>query len=131
MMKVQFDGEHLKASQLPEACGYQIILAPIHIAEQTTGGIILTDTDQKQAQTVRFVARVLVVGPLAYKGDKFKEHPNANPKPWCRVGDVVTTSQYAGSQIPCKTEDGESYVLRVVNDDEIKTRIPDISILNV
>ena len=128
---LKFDGEDLTAHELPEACGFQIILAPICIEEKTSGGIILTDTDQKQAESVRFVARVLAIGPLAYKGDKFRTHPKAMPKPWCRVGDIVTTGQYAGSQIPCKDKAGVPYVLRVVNDDEIKTRIPDVSILNV
>lgn len=128
---LKFDGEHLGNSQLPEACGFQIILAPIRIEEKTAGGIILSDSTQKQAEGVRFVARVMSIGPLAYKGDKFRTHPNREPQPWCRVGDIVTTGQYAGSQIPCKDESGNPYILRVVNDDEVKTRITDASILDV
>ena len=127
---IRFEGDTLTPKEIPFPTGYHLILGPIRIEEQTQGGIIITQTDQKLAETVRFVSKVLAVGPTAYCHDKFKAHPNATPQPWCKVGDIVTTGQYAGSYIPCRT-DNESYSLRLVNDDEILSVIPDINVLDV
>ncbi len=129
--KLKFDGDTLSVDQIPDPTGYRIILAPISIEQVTSGQIILTSDTTKLAETTRFVAKVLKMGPLCYKHDKFRPHPNAAPVPWCKTGDVVSIGQYTGSKLPCKTEDGKSYELRVVNDDEIVTVISDVSILDV
>ena len=128
---IAFDGDHLTLDQIPAPTGYRIILAPISIEQVTAGAIILTQSTQQEAETTRFVAKVLKMGPLCYKHDKFREHPNRSIKPWCKVGDIVSTGQYTGSQLPCLTVDGKSYILKVVNDDEIVTIITDASILDV
>ena len=129
---LQFDGDSLSADQLPQPTGWQILLAPIRITEKTSGGIILTQGTQNEAETIRFISKVLAVGPLAYSGDKFKIHPKQSDiKAWCKPGDIVSTGQYAGSQIPCLDPDGSDFYLRLVADDEIKTVIVDPTILNI
>jgi len=129
---LRFDGEQLSQEQIPVPTGWQVVLAPIQINETTSGGIIITRDDQKLQESARFISKVLAVGPLAYTGDKFKAHPDQkNITPWCKVGDIVSTGQYAGSQIPCIGEDNKPYYLRLVSDDEIKTVITDASILNI
>lgn len=125
-----FDGEDILHRDLPQPTGWQILLAPIKITEETSGGIIIIQEDVKAQEGIRFISKVLAMGPLAYRGDKFKIHPSATAKPWCKVGDVVSTGQYAGSQIPCKV-DGNTFYLRLVADDEVKTVIPNIGVLNV
>ena len=55
------------------------------------------------------------VGPEAYK-DKQK-FPSG---PWCKEGDWVLITRYAGSRI--RIEDGE---LRIINDDEIIATVND------
>lgn len=128
---LSFDGDNLSPEQIPTPTGWQIILAPIRITETTSGGIILTKDVQAMQESVRFISKVLAIGPLAYTGERFKPHPKASTIPFCKVGDIVSTGQYAGAQIPCIKEDGSPYYLRLVSDDEIKTVIPDASVLNI
>lgn len=129
-MPINFDGEKLSSNQLPSPSGWTILLAPIHISEKTSGGIILAQDDVKAQEGIRFISKVLAMGPLAYTGDKFKPHPKATIIPFCKIGDIVVTGQYSGSTLPCRTE-GKDYYLRVVNDDEIRMVVSDTSILNI
>lgn len=120
---IRFEGDNLTPEQIPQATGWHIVIAPIKIEEKTSGGIIITTDDQKMAETTRFVSKVLAVGPLAYKHDKFKAHPDeVNPQPWCGIGDIITTSSYTGSNIPMIDESG-SYFLKIINDDEVLTNV--------
>jgi len=129
--ELSFDGADLTPDQIPAPVGWRIIVAPISIDESTQGGIIITRTDQKMLEHIRFVGKVIAMGPLCFKHAKFKSHPNQpTPEPWCKVGDVITTGQYTGSQIPCRV-DGREFTLRVINDDEIMTVIKDTGALNI
>lgn len=73
--------------------------------EKTTskGGIILVDETQ---QTLRFnetVAKVISIGPLAYKNpDDLTPWPEG---PWCKVGDLVRTIKYGGDRFVVKPDD--------------------------
>lgn len=73
--------------------------------EKTTskGGIILVDETQ---QTLRFnetVAKVISIGPLAYKNpDTLEPWPEG---PWCKVGDLVRTIKYGGDRFVVKPDD--------------------------
>jgi len=128
---ISFDGETIPDNELPRPTGWQVLLAPVTITEKSSGGIIIQADTRKAQESVRFISKVLAVGPLAYTGDKFKEHPDqTNIEPWCKVGDVISTGQYAGSQIPC-TYNNESFYLRLVADDEIKTVIVNTTILDI
>jgi len=126
-----FDGDKLTPEQIPAASGYTIILAPIRIEDKTSGGIILHSQDVKAQESTRFISKVIALGPLCYTGDKFKPHPNAQAMPFCKLGDIVAHGQYSGAVLPCKDEDGHTYYLKFMNDDEIKMVITDTSILNV
>lgn len=127
---LSFDGDALLPNQMPIPTGYRILLSPISI-EQKAGAIILTHDTQQVEETTRFIAKVVAMGPLCYKHDKYKEHPNAVAVPWCKLGDIVSIGQYSGSNLPCITPDGKRYKLKVVNDDEIVTVITDAGILDV
>ena len=128
---LKFDGEDLTKEQLPIPCGWQVLLAPIKIEEKTRGGIIITRDDQKILESVRFIAKVLSIGPLAYTGDKFKVSKEQSiPDKWIKVGDIVSTGAYAGTQLKCAGKESP-YYLRMVSDDEIKAVIPDTEILDV
>lgn len=126
-----FEGEFLTKEQIPEALNYTLVLAPIKIEERTSGGILLTTDTKKLEETTRFVCKVLSIGPLAFRHDKFKPHPNAEPIRACEVGDIITISSYAGSKIPMIDPEGRPFSLKVINDDEVLTRIHDGSVLNV
>ena len=79
------------------------------------GGIILVDETR---QTIKFnetVAKVIQVGPLAYKDEaKFPTGP------WCKEGDWIIFGRYAGARMAI--DGGE---IRILNDDEILATIKD------
>ena len=79
--------------------------------EKTTskGGIILVDETK---QTLRFnetVAKVIQIGPLAYKNlDDLQPWIEG---PWCKVGDLVRTIKYGGDRFVVNPEDGGAPVV--------------------
>jgi len=91
--------------------------------EKTTskGGIILVDETK---QTLRFnetVAKVIQIGPLAYKSPD-----NLEPwieGPWCQVGDLVRTIKYGGDRFVVQPDDGAPVVFITIQAREIISRI--------
>lgn len=92
--------------------------------EKTTskGGIILVDETK---QTLRFnetVAKVVQIGPLAYKSPD-----NLEPwieGPWCKVGDLVRTIKYGGDRFVVQPDDdGAPVVFITIQAREIISRI--------
>jgi co-chaperonin GroES (HSP10) len=79
--------------------------------EKTTskGGIILVDETK---QTLRFnetVAKVVQIGPLAYKNlDDLQPWIEG---PWCKVGDLVRTIKYGGDRFIVNPDDGGAPVV--------------------
>ena len=73
------------------------------------GGIILVDETR---QTLRFnetVAKVISVGPLAYKNpDDLTPWPEG---PWCKAGDLVRTIKYGGDRFVVQPDDEGSPVV--------------------
>ena len=67
------------------------------------GGIILVDETR---QTLRFnetVAKVIQIGPLAYKSPDTLEPWIEGP--WCQVGDLVRTIKYGGDRFVINPDD--------------------------
>lgn len=92
--------------------------------EKTTskGGIILVDETK---QTLRFnetVAKVVQIGPLAYKSpDTLEAWPEG---PWCQVGDLVRTIKYGGDRFVIQPDDeGAPVVFITIQAREIISRI--------
>ena len=80
--------------------------------EKTTskGGIILVDETK---QTLRFnetVAKVVQVGPLAYRNldENFSYWVEG---PWCKEGDLVRTIKYGGDRFVINPDDGGAPVV--------------------
>ncbi len=101
--------------KVPQPTGFRIVLFPLKLEEKTSSGIIFTEDTIEQSQISTNVCKVLEVGPDAY-ADKTR-FPNG---PWCKKGDWVLITRYAGSRI--KIEGGE---LRIINDDEIIATVDD------
>jgi co-chaperonin GroES (HSP10) len=92
--------------------------------EKTTskGGIILVDETK---QTLRFnetVAKVIDIGPLAYKSpDTLEPWPEG---PWCKVGDLVRTIKYGGDRYVVQPDDdGAPVVFITIQAREVISRI--------
>ena len=101
--------------KVPTPVGWRMVLFPLKLDSKTKSGLYLTDDTVEQSQVSTIICKVLKVGPEAYK-DKEK-FPSG---PWCKEGDWVLITRYAGSRI--RIEDGE---LRIINDDEIIATVKD------
>ena len=101
--------------KVPTPVGWRMVLFPLKLDSKTKSGLYLTDDTVEQSQVSTNICKVLKVGPEAYK-DKQK-FPSG---PWCKEGDWVLITRYAGSRI--RIEDGE---LRIINDDEIIATVKD------
>jgi co-chaperonin GroES (HSP10) len=101
--------------KIPQPCGFRIVLFPLKLESKTSSGIHLTDDTVEQSQIMTNVCKVLKLGKSSYK-DKTR-FPDG---PWCKEGDWVLITKYAGSRI--RIDGGE---LRIINDDEILAVIDD------
>lgn len=97
---------------IPQPTGYRILIEPIEVRQQTASGIALPDISQKAQEHLRYIGKVVSMGPEAYKHAKFES-------PWCKEGDWVAHGQYAGQELQIRSDDGSTKKLRLVNDDEI------------
>ena len=101
--------------KVPTPTGFRMVLYPLKLESKTSGGLHLTDDTVEQSQIATNVCKVLKMGPSCYKEkEKFPDGP------WCKEGNWVLITRYAGSRI--RIEGGE---LRIVNDDEILAVIDD------
>ena len=99
----------------PNPVGYRITLFPLKLESKTKSGLYLTDETIQESQVTTNICKVLKMGPECYK-DKEK-FPSG---PWCKEGDWVLITRYAGSRI--RIDGGE---LRIINDDEILAVVDD------
>ena len=101
--------------KVPTPTGFRMVLYPLKLESKTSGGLHLTDETVEQSQIATNVCKVLKMGPSCYKDkERFPQGP------WCKEGNWVLITRYAGSRI--KIDGGE---LRIVNDDEILAVIDD------
>jgi co-chaperonin GroES (HSP10) len=97
-------------------CGVEVVGDRVLVQlrrEKTTskGGIILVDETK---QTLRFnetVAKVVQIGPLAYKN--LEDLSPWIEGPWCKEGDLVRTIKYGGDRFVVNPEDGGAPVVYI------------------
>lgn len=95
---------------LPKPTGWQILLRPVPIREQTKGGIFLPESVRDDYQYLSNVARVLAIGPNAFE----------NVEQTFEVGDYVVYGRHSGKKFQYKgvllTLLDDERVLMVVDD---------------
>ncbi|RJQ53482.1 MAG: co-chaperone GroES [Actinobacteria bacterium] len=106
------------------AAGWRILVEPVEVKRETDGGIALPEEAIRAQEHLRYIGRVVDVGELAYAGDRFKPHPNATLKPWCKIGDTVAFGRYAGQEVIAHVC-GEAKRYRLINDDEVLAVVND------
>jgi co-chaperonin GroES (HSP10) len=99
---------------LPEIPGYHILVRPVSVKSATKGGILLPDSTKSDMAYLTTVGRVLKVGDLAYKDEKFANGP------WCKEGDFVCYGKHTGSKFFYKGVN-----LLLLFDDDIKMVVED------
>ena len=103
------------AEELPQPCGWRLLVLPFTPKEKTKGGIIFSQESLDKARIATNCGYVVKMGPMAY-GDKEKFPTGA----WCKEGEFVIYGRYSGSRF--QTKYGEH---RILNDDEIIGKIKD------
>ncbi len=92
--------------------------------KKTKGGIILTDDVRETDQHNTQVAKVLAIGPNA-----FRNRNTGAPWPeddWCRPGDFVRIPKWGGDRWTIRADNGEHDVIVVIfNDLDFTGRIAD------
>ena len=104
-----------EVEKIPQPSGWRMVLFPLKLQGKTKAGVLLTDDTVTESQVTTNICKVLKMGPECYK-DKEK-FPSG---PWCKEGDWVLITRYAGSRI--RIDGGE---LRIINDDEILAVVDD------
>ena len=104
-----------EVEKIPQPSSWRMVLFPLKLQGKTKGGVLLTDDTVTESQVTTNICKVLKMGPECYK-DKEK-FPSG---PWCKEGDWVLITRYAGSRI--RIDGGE---LRIINDDEILAVVDD------
>lgn len=81
---------------------------------RSKGGIILTDGDKDTQYWNTAVARVIAVGPLAFKNrDTQESWPEGD---WCAPGEFVRVPRYGGDRWKETNGAGESAYFILIND---------------
>jgi co-chaperonin GroES (HSP10) len=89
---------------------------------KSKGGIILVDETRATLRFNETVAKVVQIGPLAYKSpDTLEPWPEG---PWCKVGDLVRTIKYGGDRFVVSLDDDNAPVVFItIQAREIISRI--------
>lgn len=108
-------GNTIAAKQLPEPTGYRILVAPKEVEEKTASGIHLPDERVEKENDASIVFCVIDLGPDAYADEsKFPDGP------WCKKGDWVILSSYAGTRFKV-----QGMEFRIINDDTVLAVVDD------
>ncbi len=117
---------------LPDPVGARMLVALPTMAERSAGGIIIPSVVNERERAAAVVGKVLQQGELCYKDiRRFGwQDPETGKwvlgKPWCKEGDTVLFSRYAGQRFKSKDlESGEMVEYRMLTDDEITGTVPD------
>jgi co-chaperonin GroES (HSP10) len=117
-----FDWDMLKninQDDLPNPALWHMLVLPAMPKTKTKGGIYLADTTQEAETYNNTRSLVLAVGELAYKGERFKAHPEASKMiRGCKPGDFVMHGKYAGQRIKIG-----GVLFMILPDDEITATI--------
>lgn len=106
-------------ANIPRPTGYRLLIEPIQVEAKTESGFLLPEVAKKAKEVLRYIGKVVAIGPEAYKHDKFEGGR------WCEVGDWIAYGQYAGQEIAIKNQTSGVTLFRIINDDEVLAKIPD------
>jgi hypothetical protein len=111
---------------------WRIVVDPIEIQRYYEGGKIeLPDSVIDAQQYLRYVGRVVDIGPLAFTAEQFRDHDGNLVKP-CEVGDWIIYSRNTGVEIYTQTDKpGEIRQLRIINDDHVLGVVDDIDKIKI
>ena len=90
----------------------------------TSAGIILVEETKETEKWNNMVAKVVAIGPLAFKHrDTMQAWPEG---PWCEIGDYLRVPKYGGDrwEVPVPGQDEEdSALFMILNDHEVIAKV--------
>jgi len=105
-----------------EVAGDRVLVQLRRQKVKSKGGIIFVDETQQTLKFNETVAKVVQVGPLAYKSPDTLEPWIEGP--WCKEGDLVRTIKYGGDRfVVDPADDGGPVVFITLQAREIISRI--------
>jgi co-chaperonin GroES (HSP10) len=127
--------EDLGMMHAPDPVGHFMLVALPEIEVRTAKGIYLPETVSDRERAASVVGTVIAMGPDCYVDAEPKipsglppgtpvtvlaARPRFPSGPWCKLGDTVLFSRYAGKRFKI-----EGIEFRMLSDDEITATIPD------
>jgi len=108
------DEEAVIPNDLPQVFLWRMLVMPVKPRKVSAGGIVIAESARDAEQYLTYIGKVLDMGPLCYKGERFAGQP---PESLPKVGDWVGYGKYAGQPIMFK-----GLRLIVLNDDNVLFR---------
>ncbi len=128
------DSEDLGMMTAPDPVGHFMLVALPEVEARTASGIFIPETVTDRERAASVVGTVIEMGPDCYT-DPAPKLPEGLPPgtpvtilaarprfpsgPWCKIGDTVLFSRYAGKRFKI-----EGVEFRMLADDEITATIP-------
>lgn len=127
--------EDMEMMHAPDPVGHFMLIALPALNDRTEGGIYIPDVVSDRERAAAVVGAVMAMGPDCYTDPPPKVPEGIDPGtpitlivsrprfpggPWCKVGDTVLFSRYAGKRF---TIGGVEF--RMLADDEITATIPE------
>ena len=103
------------AKQLPEPCGYRILIALPNPEEKTEGGIIKAASLVERESVGSICGFVMKLGPDAYADER--RFPNGA---YCKEGDWIIMRSYSGTRFLVHGKE-----FRLINDDSVEAVVED------
>lgn len=101
--------------------GTRVLVQLRRVKNTTKSGIVLVDSTKDSEAWNTQVARIVKVGPLAFKKrDTAEDWPEGV---WASVGDFVRVPRWGGDRWSVKASDGQEVAFLVLNDHELIGRV--------
>lgn len=115
--------EDYRIDHLFEPAGYRIlveILPPDKTAKRwQESGLQMTQETREREWQAQFMARVLKIGPLAFRDRK---RFGFWRRPWCKLGDQIVMRPYSGTRFMFR-----EHLYALINDDTVQAVVGDVS----
>jgi len=101
--------------------GARILVQLKRTKKTTASGIVMVAETQETEKWQNMVAKVLMIGPLAFKNrDTMQPWPEGS---WCEVGDYVRVPKWGGDRwevpVPNESPNEEQALFMILNDHEV------------
>ena len=116
MTTVYSTAEVVIPDDFPKPPGYHLLIVMPKVEEKTKGGVLLPSDAKNREDVASIIGKVVEIGP----NDYHISDQRFSSKPWCKEGDWVMLSKYAGHRFECSATE-----MRIVNDDAILAVVSD------